>query len=213
MVWRALALLALAAATASATKHHHATPRPKKLLGKVSSAPALLVWSADLAASRVTVVLGGVDRPPEARLFVFHDDRDRNFIALDAHCKAGLKKVVCDLDYPRPYLGAKVLTLTAKLHGRQVAANEAELAAVFDAAREAPGDDPAVNPAPLADRSSSSAAAAAGADRAATPAAVAPLEAGRAAPAARAKAAEAPARPAPARADPRSPDGGALDKP
>jgi hypothetical protein len=198
MWWRrALVGLALCAAPAGATKHNHSTPRPKKLLGKVSSPPSLLVWSVDLAAARVTVVVGGVDRPPDSRLFVFHDDRERNFIALDAHCKAGLHKVVCDLDYPRPYLGANVQSLTAKLHGRQVEALPAELAAAFEAARDA-------------ERQASPGVDSAG-DRGATPAAVAPIDATRP-PAARI-AAPPPAKGGPAGSARRSPDGGALDKP
>jgi hypothetical protein len=135
---RALACVLAFAAPAAASSHHHSTPRAKKLLDKPHGPLALEVLSVDAAQSRVTVALSGVDRAPPARLFVFHDDRDRHFIALDVHCEAAEQKLRCALDYPRPYLDANVRKVTVHLHGREIAAPEEQVVAAFAAARSAP---------------------------------------------------------------------------
>jgi hypothetical protein len=134
---RALACVLALAAPAAAASHHHATPRATKLLDKAHGPLALEVVSVDRAQSRVIVTVSGVDRPPAARLFVFHDDKDRHFIALDAHCEAAEQKIRCALDYPRPYLDANVQKVTVHLRGREIEAPAEQVAAAFAAGRAA----------------------------------------------------------------------------
>lgn len=49
--------------------------------------PSLVLEWVDMDAGRAGVRVGGVAKAPHARLFAFHDERDRHFIALEAHCE------------------------------------------------------------------------------------------------------------------------------
>jgi hypothetical protein len=196
----ALALLLALAAPAAASSHHHSTPRAKKLLDKSHGSLALEVVAVDAAQSRVTVTVSGVDRAPAARLFVFHDDKDRHFIALDVHCEAAEQRIRCVLDYPPPYIDANVQKVTVHLHGREIAAPEEQVKAAFAAARA---------PAAAAAAPSKGPPASAAAPKSAPASAAAPS---KGPPASAAAPKSAPAAPPPAAriAQPPRRDGGAL---
>jgi hypothetical protein len=128
-----LALLVAAQAPSFAAKNNKkAAAAQKRLLEKASGPITLTVESVDRAAAKVVVRIGGVARAPEARLFTFHDDRQRHFIALSAACeaapaepaeagkKAAPATVKCALGYPPPYLTAHVRGLSLHLGERDI---------------------------------------------------------------------------------------------
>jgi hypothetical protein len=134
-----LALVAVAATSgdALAKKSNRGLPPGKVLLKKTTSA-SLSIEKVDRELGRVEVLVGGAARAPEARLFVFHDDRDRHFISLNVHCEAAndddgkpLGKLRCNLDLPRAYAKANVQSLTVTLHGRDIAAPADEVKQKF----------------------------------------------------------------------------------
>jgi hypothetical protein len=119
--------------------------------------PSLLLESLDLQNAKAIARVGGVTRAPDSRLFAFHDDHSRHFIALYARCEpAPPREIVtgegpdatrskvrsddvlrCELDLPRPYLRARVRSMTVHLRGREVAADERDVAAKWSAAIQA----------------------------------------------------------------------------
>ena len=122
------------------------------------SPPSVSLESVDLKTSKAVVRVGGVSKPPDARLFSFHDDRSRHFIALYARCEPAPTRTVisaegpdavksethneksddeflCELDLPRPYLRANVRGMTVHLHSKEVVADEAEVTTRWAAAR------------------------------------------------------------------------------
>jgi len=108
--------------------------KPPKAPVKAKAPPSLTLESVDREAGRVEVLVGGVGRAPDARLFVFHDDRDRHVIAVSAHCVPAAEKLRCTLELPRPYSSATIVNLTVDLHGREIAAPQPDVIAKFAAA-------------------------------------------------------------------------------
>jgi len=112
--------------------------------------PSLKLVSVDLVAGQAVVLVGGTARAPGARLFVFHDDKDRHFIALDASCTNVAEgdptgdegQLRCTLELPRPYLKAHVVAVTLRLKGRDIAADELDVEARFAAARDVAASAP-----------------------------------------------------------------------
>ena len=116
--------------------------------------PSLALQSLDFDVAKAVVRVGGAGKAPDARLFVFHDDQERHFVALFAACEEAVARLhdgakvadgsapstatptpsgskdsgdgalVCELDVPRPYLRAHVVGLSVRLRGRDVAADE-----------------------------------------------------------------------------------------
>jgi hypothetical protein len=161
-----MVVLAVAGAgTASAKKKRHAEAngrradkRARRLLDKATGPVTLTLESVDLAAAQAVVTVTGIRFEPDGRLFAFHDDKDRHFIALEAKCQAVDKAVRCTLDLPRPYLSkSNVLGMTINVHERDVEAAAAEVQAKFVAARAS------VEPAPPATATASDGGAAGGA--------------------------------------------------
>ncbi len=133
-----LALVAVAATGGAAAKKSKRGLPPGKVLLKKTSGPSLSIEKVDRELGRVEVLVGGAARAPEARTFVFHDDRDRHFISLNVHCEAAndddgkpLGKLRCNLDLPRAYAKATVLSMTVTLHGRDIAAPADEVKQKF----------------------------------------------------------------------------------
>ena len=96
--------------------------------------PTLVLESVDLDAAQAVARVGGVSRAPAARMFSFHDVRDRHFIALEAGCEPEVSEVDtlrCRLELPRPYLKSQVLGMTLKVRGREISADGAEVVAKF----------------------------------------------------------------------------------
>ena len=152
--WLWLVLFVLGASPAAGTESRWAQKHPRKLLSKAQGPIRLELEAVDLAAGKATVLITGIAREPEARLFVLHDDRERHFIAVGASCQPAktLKTVDnspgeairCQLDLPRFYLGkGRILGLTVHLRGREIEANAKDVQEKFAAVRAAP---PAFSP-------------------------------------------------------------------
>lgn len=60
--------------------------RSREVEREPKSPPSLALEQLDLPAARAVVIVGGATKAPDARLFVFHDDRERHFVALYAAC-------------------------------------------------------------------------------------------------------------------------------
>lgn len=150
---------------AAAKKHKKKPPPPvgKRLLEKAAGPITLRLDSVDLAEGRVVAILTGVTRAVDARLFTFHDDADRHFIALDSRCEAVAapaaeredkakrtaepeRAIRCVLAYPAPYAFAHVRAFTVRLGQREVHAPDAEVGRLF-AAAQASAKAPAPSPA------------------------------------------------------------------
>lgn len=173
-----------------------------------ASPPSVLLESIDLGAGKAVVRVGGASQAPEARHFVFHDQRERHFVALLAACDELVASALheaesgqpiatfdpvfrCTLDLPRPYLKARLLGLTVRLRGRDVAADEHDVEALLSAARSAATG---VAHIPLAVPMTSVSPSSAAASGAAPPAAPAPSAAGAGSAAASSPGAREPGR-------------------
>ena len=111
--------------------------KSRKVLEKASGPVACNLLSVDLDEAKAEVLISGVVHEPEARLFVFHDNRDRHYIALDAHCeKTPDNKMKCALELPRPYLRAKVTGITFQVRqNKEVELDGKQVEAIFTEAR------------------------------------------------------------------------------
>lgn len=124
------------AGIAGAKKRRHRKPPAKKVLETASGPLTLRLETVDIDSARAVVLVTGVAREPEARLFTLHDDKDRHFIALDAKCEAaGPSTMRCTLGLPRPYLRGRIVAMTVHLKNREVEAPAAEVDQIFTAAR------------------------------------------------------------------------------
>jgi len=140
----AIVLLLCLVTAADARRRKRRSQRAKKVLENASGPVLVKLESVDVNAGRGVVLVGGVAREPGARLFTFHDDKDRHFIALDASCvAAGPSTMRCTLALPRPYLRGHIVAMTAHLKGREVEADGAEVERIFNAARAVPAGRPA----------------------------------------------------------------------
>lgn len=152
MKWLVVALVCFAPLVSAKEKekpkkHEKERERPA---GPVS----LELESVDLAAARVWVRVGGAPKAPDGRLFVFHDDRERHFVALYSRCepapsrkvdvegeqpRSDVSELRCELEMPRSYVRANVQSLTVRLRGKEVFADAQEVQSRFAAAREKAG--------------------------------------------------------------------------
>ncbi|HEX2574552.1 MAG TPA: hypothetical protein VH877_33710 [Polyangia bacterium] len=131
-----LVSLALALALSfGASARKRGRSRSPKLLEKAEGPVTLKLESVTQQGQQVVALLSGVTRAPESRLFNFHTDEDRHFIALDARCEAVGALLRCTLKLPRPYLKGHIVGMTAHLRGRDVEADPREVEAMFAAAR------------------------------------------------------------------------------
>ena len=134
--------------------------------------PSLALQSLDLTTSRAVALVGGVTKAPDSRLFSFHDDRDRHFIALNADCEAvkagapveGVEAIGtvgsvgavgeamrCDLELPRDYARRGAWQkFTVRVSGREVTADPEVVKAVFEKARAALPPEPVAKSRPRA---------------------------------------------------------------
>jgi hypothetical protein len=110
-------------------------PRSPKLLEKAEGPITLKLESVSQQGLQVVALVGGVTRAPESRLFAFHTDEDRHFIALDARCEPSGPLLRCTLKLPQPYLKGHIVGMTAHLRGREIEADPREVQALFATAR------------------------------------------------------------------------------
>lgn len=83
----ALLLVVLAGAAAEGKSRDRGKKgRSREVEREPKSPPSLALESLDLGAARAVVIVGGASRAPDARLFVFHDAKERHFVALYAAC-------------------------------------------------------------------------------------------------------------------------------
>jgi hypothetical protein len=145
----ALALVVGAAAWAK-------PPSATKKAPSRHAAPGLHVRSIDLVKRYVMVELNGVSRPPSPNLFIFTDDRERHYVAMNASCDAPFPSGarVCELEIPSGYQRHKLISVELHLgglHSRTIAAPESEVAAAWasaEAARAEPSPRPSPSPSP-----------------------------------------------------------------
>lgn len=136
--------------------------------------PSLQLESLDLRTARAVAIVGGATRAPDSRLFAFHDDRERHFIALNAECEPakvarpatttgdGDKRegeaapatddgMRCELELPRDYVRrGNWVKFTVRVSGREVEADPEALKAVFERARKALPPEPVAKSRPRA---------------------------------------------------------------
>ncbi|MSP60612.1 MAG: hypothetical protein EXR72_09785 [Myxococcales bacterium] len=143
-----LALAALIASPASGKKKKKRRAPPQKALVKPQGSPALILESLDLATAQAVVLVAGVAHAPDARLFTFHDQRDRHFIALAARCEPAGRAIRCVLDLPKPYLAAPLQGFTLKLRRGEIVAPPDQVASLFAAAQQAAATAPPRPPDP-----------------------------------------------------------------
>jgi hypothetical protein len=136
-------LAALTLATPPAQAKHPKAKSAKILVKKPKKALAVEIESVDLETGHAIVLVSGVKRGPEARLFVFTDDRDHHFIALDSRCEPADDRIRCTLDLPKGYLAYKVVQMVLTVGKREVVAPPGNVLARFEAAR-APSPTPAL---------------------------------------------------------------------
>jgi hypothetical protein len=137
----ALAALTLLAPPAEAK---HPKPKPAKVLVKnPKKALAIEMESVDLETGHAIVLVSGVKRGPEARLFVFTDDRDHRFIALGSRCQPADDRIRCTLDLPKGYLAYKVVQMALTVGKREIVAPPGNVLSKF-AAAGAPSPPPAL---------------------------------------------------------------------
>lgn len=129
-------------------KKRRGPPPQRKVLEKAEGPATLVIESVDIGPSwaKAVVIVGGWTREPPARVFTFHDDKDRHFIALGSRCEPAPPAMRCTLELPRPYLKARVLGATVHLRGREVEADPAAVEAVFTEAQRKAASE--VQPAP-----------------------------------------------------------------
>lgn len=164
-----------ASRAASAGKHAQAKKRkrrrrqPAELRGfktrhepKVEGTPTLALESVDLVHGKATAWVGGVLQAPAARMFVFHDDRERHFIALNARCQPTPPPSAeaasdgtepgqrCQLDLPPPFLRSDVIGFTVHIRGREIAAAADTVRSRWGEALQALPENPADSAAPAA---------------------------------------------------------------
>jgi hypothetical protein len=111
--------------------------RSPKLLEKAEGPLTLTLESVGQQGLKAIVLISGVTRAPESRLFNFHTapPDERHFIALDARCEAADQNLRCTLKLPRPYLKGHVVGMTVHLRGREIEADPRVVEALFAAAR------------------------------------------------------------------------------
>ncbi len=164
-IWLIVAALVGGAAAEAKQKPKAKKPAAAAKKAGAKGPPSLALESVDRETGRVEVLVGGLGRAPAARLFVFHDDRERKFIATGARCApspADGGRLRCTLELPRPYAAATVTALTLQLGSREVAAPPDDVIAKFAAAplpssighspsTHAPAPVPVPVPAPVPD--------------------------------------------------------------
>jgi hypothetical protein len=141
MVRYAALALVLAAGLAAFAKAKPKGPArgSAKAPAKASGPTSLHVRSIDLARRLVLIEVAGLSRAPAANLFTFTDERQRHFIAVNAHCDEPFPSGTraCELEIPPGYEKHRTVSLLLHLHGlhgRGVSAEEAEIASAWEAA-------------------------------------------------------------------------------
>jgi hypothetical protein len=134
-----LAVISLALVATAAWAKPPATKKPSTAK---HAAPGLHLRSIDLVKRYAMVELSGVSRAPAPNLFIFTDDRERHYVAMNASCDppfpSGAR--VCELEIPAGYERHKLVSLELHLgglHSRTIAAPESEVAAAWAAAEAA----------------------------------------------------------------------------
>ena len=119
----------------------------------VKGTPTLHVRAIDLDKRRVLVEVGGLSRAPLGNFFTFTDERGRHFVAANIVCQEPFPSGTraCELEVPPGYEKHRLVSLLLHLHGlhgRPVAAEEAEVISAWEAAQaqKAPLTGPSAPP-------------------------------------------------------------------
>jgi len=101
--------------------------------------PTLHVRSLDLAQRTVLIEISGLSAAPAANLFTFTDERGRKFVATDCRCQPPFPSGTraCDLEIPDGYQKHRLVSLLLHkggLHGKEIPADDYEVASVWAAA-------------------------------------------------------------------------------